>query len=101
MYFVYIMANRKHGTLYTGVTNDLLRRAAEHRDGVLPGFTRTHGCKTLVWFEAHEDVGAAILREKQIKKWHRRWKERLVEESNESWRDLCWEISVQGPEAMF
>ena len=63
LYYVYIMANRKRGTLYTGVTNDLLRRASEHRDGVLPGFTKTHGCKMLVWFEPHDDIEHAILRE--------------------------------------
>ena len=98
MYYVYIMANRKRGTLYTGVTNDLLRRASEHRDGVLPGFTKTHGCKMLVWFEPHDDIEHAILREKRINKWLRQWKDRLIEDINPDWRDLWWEISAQGPE---
>jgi putative endonuclease len=97
MYFVYIMANRKHGTLYTGVTNDLLRRTSEHREGLVPGFTKTHGCKTLVWFEPHDDIEFAITREKRIKKWPRPWKDRLIEEQNPDWRDLWWEII--GPQA--
>lgn len=92
MYFVYIMANRKHGALYTGVTNDLLRRTSEHREGLLPGFTKIHGCRTLVWFEPHDDIEFAITREKRIKKWHRDWKERLIEAQNPNWRDLWWEI---------
>lgn len=98
MYFVYIMANRKHGTLYTGVTNDLIRRAHEHREGILPGFTKTHGCTLLIWFEPHDDVEQAILREKLIKKWRRPWKDRLIEEGNPDWRDLWWEVSSLGPE---
>ncbi len=95
MYFTYIMANRKHGTLYTGVSNDLVRRAHEHREGLVPGFTRTHGCKTLVWYEVHERIENAITREKRIKTWHRAWKERLIEEANPDWRDLWWEITGQ------
>ena len=97
MYFVYIMANRKRGALYTGVTNDLIRRVSEHREGLIPGFTKTHGCKTLVWFEVHDDVEAAITREKLVKKWLRPWKDRLIEEQNRDWRDLWWEII--GPQA--
>ena len=91
-YFVYIVTNRKHGVVYTGVTNDIVRRTSEHRDGLLPGFTRTHGCKHLVWFEGHEDIHDAIAREKRIKKWHRAWKDRLIEETNPDWRDLWWDI---------
>ena len=97
MYFVYIMANRKHGTLYTGVTNDLLRRAYEHRESVLPGFTKRYGCKSLVWFEPHDVIERAIVREKRIKAWHRAWKERLIEVNNPDWRDLWWDII--GPQA--
>ncbi|MDV3253419.1 GIY-YIG nuclease family protein [Devosia sp. BK] len=97
MYFVYIMANRKRGTLYTGVTNDLIRRVSEHREGLVPGFTKTHGCKVLVWFEVHEDIEVAITREKLIKKWRRDWKEELIEAQNPEWRDLWWEII--GPQA--
>ncbi|KQT44295.1 hypothetical protein ASG47_17220 [Devosia sp. Leaf420] len=97
MYFVYIMANRKRGALYTGVTNDLIRRVSEHREGLVPGFTKTHGCKVLVWFEVHEDIEVAITREKLIKKWRRDWKEELIEAQNPEWRDLWWEII--GPQA--
>lgn len=97
MYFVYIMANRRHGTIYVGVTNDLVRRVHEHREGLVPGFTRTHNCKRLVWFEPHSAIDAAIMREKLIKKWHRSWKDRLIEEQNPDWRDL-W-LDIIGPQA--
>jgi len=97
MYFVYIMANRKRGTLYTGMTNDLVRRVKEHREALVPGFTKTHGCKALVWFEPQDDIEFAIIREKRIKKWLRPWKDRLIEERNPDWRDLWWDISAQGP----
>ena len=90
-YFVYIVTNRKHGALYTGVTNDIVRRTSEHRVG-LPGFARTHGCKHLVWFEVHEDINEAIVREKRVKQWQRAWKDRLIEEANPDWRDLWWDI---------
>ena len=83
---------RKRGTVYTGVTNDLLRRVSEHREGRIPGFTKTYGCKHLVWFETTDDIEAAILREKQLKKWRRSWKEALIEAGNPDWRDLWWEI---------
>ena len=96
-YYVYIVANRKHGTIYAGVTNDLVRRVYEHREGEIDGFTREHGCKHLVWFETHTDVDAAIQREKRIKKWRRRWKDELIEATNPDWRDLWWEIT--GPQA--
>ncbi|QDZ13366.1 GIY-YIG nuclease family protein [Devosia ginsengisoli] len=91
-YFVYLITNRKHGTLYTGVTNDLVRRVHEHREGLVDGFSRRHGCKHLVWFEIHGDIEAAILREKQVKKWLRPWKDALIEQTNPDWRDLWWEI---------
>ncbi|WP_240233906.1 GIY-YIG nuclease family protein [Devosia lacusdianchii] len=91
-YYVYILANRKRGTLYVGVTNDLVRRTHEHREGVAAGFTKRHGCKHLVWFETHTDIEAAILREKRVKTWLRPWKEELVEASNPDWRDLWWDI---------
>lgn len=97
MYYVYIVTNRKRGALYTGVTNDLVRRTSEHRQGLIPGFTKTHECKTLVWFEPHDDIEFAITREKRIKKWRRDWKERLIGERNPDWRDLWWEII--GPQA--
>ena len=97
-YFVYMMANRKHGTLYTGVTNDLVRRTYEHREGLVDGFTRMQGCKRLVWYEVHEQIEVAITREKAIKKWLRRWKDEAIEAMNPEWRDLWWEISEAQPE---
>ncbi|WP_108396237.1 GIY-YIG nuclease family protein [Devosia submarina] len=96
-YFVYMMANRKHGALYTGVTSDLVRRTYEHREGLADGFTKTHGCKHLVWYEVHEDIEAAILHEKRLKKWQRHWKEELIETMNPNWRDMWWEIIEGGP----
>ena len=86
--FVYIMASRKNGTIYIGVTSDLMKRAWEHRNGVVRGFTKKYGCKRLVWFEAHEALEQARLRELQIKEWNRAWKIRLIEEENLEWDDL-------------
>src|SRR5690606_29367759 len=96
-YFVYIVASRKRGTVYTGVTNDLVRRTQEHREGLVPGFTKQHNCKRLVWFETHEDIEVAIQREKQVKRWRRPWKDELIEASNPDWRDLWWEIIGRQP----
>ena len=97
--FVYILASQRNGTLYTGVTSDLVRRVSEHREGLIPGFTRDYGVKTLVWHEAHEDITQAILREKRIKRWRRAWKLELIEATNPQWRDLWPEITgeVLGP----
>jgi putative endonuclease len=89
---VYILASRPRGTLYVGVTNDLVRRVAEHRDGLVPGFTKTYGAKMLVYFEEHADVNEAIKREKQVKRWARSWKVELIREKNPEWRDLFDEI---------
>ena len=86
--FVYMMASRKNGTIYTGVTSDLAARAHAHREGLIDGFTRQHGCKTLVWFEAHDDLQEARRRELQIKEWKRAWNVRLIEEDNLEWDDL-------------
>jgi putative endonuclease len=86
--YVYIMANKRNGTLYIGVTSDLIKRAWEHRDGVVAGFTRKHGCKLLVWYEAHDDLQAARLRELQMKKWKRLWKLSEIEQLNPEWQDL-------------
>jgi putative endonuclease len=86
--FVYIVASRKNGTIYTGVTSDLAKRAHEHREGFVKGFTRRYGCKRLVWFEAHDDLDEARRRELQIKEWKRVWKIRLIEEKNLEWDDL-------------
>jgi putative endonuclease len=85
---VYIMADRRNGTLYTGVTTDIIKRISEHRDGLIPGFTRDYGLKTLVWFEALADIETAIAREKSIKRWRREWKLDLIETLNPDWRDL-------------
>jgi putative endonuclease len=86
--FVYIMSNRKHGTLYVGVTADLVRRAYEHRTGCIEGFTRRYGLKRLIWFEGHEEIVPAIQRVKAIKDWPRAWKVRLIERTNPEWADL-------------
>lgn len=89
--YVYILASRRNGTLYVGVTNDLLRRVHEHREGLTPGFTKTYGVKRLVWYEEHGEIGAAILREKAVKRWRRAWKLALIEEKNPQWLDL-WDV---------
>jgi putative endonuclease len=91
-YVVYLLASRPRGTLYVGVTNDLIKRVAEHRSGLMEGFTKKYGVKRLVWFEQTESIEAAIAREKQIKKWNRAWKIELIEKSNPGWRDLYPEI---------
>lgn len=86
--WVYIMASRPYETLYTGVTTDLARRAYEHRTDLVPGFTARYGVKALVWYEEHDDIEEAIRREKQIKRWHRKWKFELIETMNPEWADL-------------
>lgn len=91
-YYVYILASQKYGTLYTGVTNNLLRRVFEHKEGLIRGFTKQYGIKKLVYFEQHSDINEAILREKMIKKWHRDWKINLIERDNPHWIDLYSEI---------
>ncbi len=87
-YYVYILASRPHGTLYVGVTNDLIRRVYEHREGQVDGFTKTHGVKRLVYFEHFDQIKPAIQREKTIKHWSRAWKINLIERSNPQWIDL-------------
>jgi len=91
--YVYILASKAYGTLYVGVTNDLLRRTWEHRTHCVPGFTTKHGVTRLVWFERHESIVAAITREKQIKEWRRDWKVNLIQQMNPDWKDLYDEIS--------
>jgi putative endonuclease len=93
MYFVYLTASKRNGTLYLGVTRDLVRRTYEHKAKATKGFTARHDVSSLVWFEPHTDVEAAILREKEIKKWRRSWKLELIEKENPQWRDLCEEIA--------
>jgi putative endonuclease len=85
---VYITASRRNGTLYVGVTSNLPQRAFEHREGIVPGFTRRYGCKMLVWYELHDTMAAAIAREKQIKGGSRRDKLALIEAMNPDWCDL-------------
>jgi putative endonuclease len=80
--WVYIMASRRNGTIYTGVTSDLQGRAYEHKTGVTPGFTSKYGCKTLVWYERHDNIVEAIAREKELKKYRRSWKLYLIEAFN-------------------
>jgi putative endonuclease len=85
---VYIMANRKNGTIYIGVTSDLIGRVHAHREGLVAGFTKRYGCKLLVWYEAHDDLQQARQRELQIKEWKRAWKIKLIEEDNLDRDDL-------------
>ena len=86
--YVYIMASGRNGTLYIGVTNDLVKRASEHRNGVVAGFTRKYKCKLLVWYAVYDDLQEARLRELQMKKWKRLWKLSEIEQMNPDWRDL-------------
>jgi putative endonuclease len=86
--WVYIMASKRNGTLYAGVTSDLHRRAGEHKLGEVQGFTKRYGCKTLVWYERHQDIETAIQREKSIKRYRRIWKLPLIETLNPEWDDL-------------
>ncbi|MBF0245069.1 MAG: GIY-YIG nuclease family protein [Planctomycetes bacterium] len=92
-FFVYILANKRNGTLYTGVTSDLEKRIYQHKEKLTEGFTRKYGVDQLVWFEECEGAESAILREKQIKKWRRSWKLKTIEEINPDWRDLYEELS--------
>ena len=89
---VYILASRRNGTLYVGVTSDLSKRIWQHKNNVVEGFSNKYRVHNLVWFELHETMESAIEREKNIKKWNREWKLRLIEESNPTWRDLSLEI---------
>ena len=92
LYFVYILASRRHGTLYVGVTNDLYRRVLEHRSGEGGQFSRRYRTHKLVWFELHGDIELAIAREKAIKRWRRSWKIALIEETNPQWNELFREF---------
>ncbi len=90
----YLLASNRRGTLYVGVTSNLIQRVWEHREGQVDGFTNRHNVKTLVWYELHETMGEAIQREKTLKKWNRAWKLRLVEDGNPNWRDLWTDITA-------
>ncbi|MCZ6726496.1 MAG: GIY-YIG nuclease family protein [Acidobacteria bacterium] len=85
---VYLLASRRNGTLYVGVTSNLAKRVWQHKEALLPGFTSRYRVHTLAWYEAHTTMESAIQREKAIKGWKRRWKLELIEESNPQWRDL-------------
>ncbi len=87
-YYVYLLASNRNGTLYLGVTKDIVRRGYEHRTKAAAGFTSRYGVDRLVWFEVHDEPLTAIAREKELKKWRRAWKIRLIEESNPEWTDL-------------
>lgn len=89
---VYILASKRNGTLYTGVTSNLIKRGWEHRTNAVDGYTKRYGVHLLVFYETHENMYSAISREKQLKKWNRAWKLRLIEEHNPAWRDLWQDI---------
>jgi putative endonuclease len=93
-FFVYILANHRYGTFYVGVTNDLIRRVWEHKNGFVDGFTRRHSLHRLVWYEVHATAYEAITREKLIKKWHRDWKVNLIQGMNPDWDDLYAAIAA-------
>jgi putative endonuclease len=92
---VYLLASGFHGTLYTGVTSNLLGRTWQHREGVTGGFTKRYGVKRLVWFEVHDAMESAIRREKSIKRWAREWKVELIERENATWRDLAEDFDFE------
>jgi putative endonuclease len=91
-FFIYILASKRNGTLYVGVTSDLIKRVWQHKNEVMKGFTSKYDVHALVFFEEHPTAESAILREKQLKKWRRKWKLRLIEEKNPNWKDLYDEI---------
>ena len=92
--YLYILASRRYGTLYTGCTTDLPKRMYEHREGLVPGFTRRYGVKRLVYVETYDDISDAIVRERRIKEWQRNWKIQLIERENPFWEDLA--VSLLG-----
>jgi len=87
-YYIYIMANKKNGTLYVGLTNDLIRRVYEHKNDLIEGFTKKYRIHILVYYEVYRDIKNAIIREKRLKKWNRNWKIQLIEKNNPEWEDL-------------
>ncbi|MEW6067277.1 MAG: GIY-YIG nuclease family protein [Nitrospirota bacterium] len=94
-FYVYILYNKRNGTLYTGITSDLIKRIYEHKNNLVEGFTQKYNIHRLVWYEIHGTAEAAICREKQIKAWKRQWKLRLIEENNPEWNDL-YDIICEG-----
>jgi len=94
VFYVCILASRRNGTLYIGMTDNLIQRVWMHRNGLLPGFTKRYGVKTLVWYEQHETREQALIRERQMKKWNRTWKLETIERTNPAWSDLYENLSV-------
>lgn len=90
--YVYLMASQPNGTIYLGVTSNIAQRAYQHREGMVEGFSKKHGCTLLVWYEQHDDIQGARVREYQMKSWKRAWKLRLIEKANPAWRDLFDEL---------
>ena len=90
---VYIMTNRRNGTLYTGVTSNLAQRVWQHKNNLVGGFTKRYGIHTLVWYEAHDTMSEAIIREKRIKEWKRAWKMEMISAFNPDWRDLYGDLA--------
>jgi len=88
-FWVYILARRRNGTLYIGMTDDLIRRVWQHRQGLIPGFTKRYDVKMLVWYEQHATRDSALRRERQMKKWNRAWKLQVIERFNPAWEDLA------------
>lgn len=93
IYYTYILASKRDGTLHVGVTSDLIRRVHEHKNNLVEGFTSQHEVHQLVYFEQHLDVNAAIRREMRLKEWHRKWQQALIEIENPHWRDLYLDIT--------
>lgn len=91
---VYIMASKRNGTTYVGVTSNIIQRVWQHKNNLVEGFSRRHNKHILVWYEIHENMESAITREKRLKRWRRDWKVRLIEEANPGWRDLYEEICL-------
>jgi putative endonuclease len=92
-FYVYMLASKRNGTVYLGMTDDLVKRVWQHRNSVVRGFTQRHGVKTLVWYEQHESRESAFVRERQMKKWNRAWKLEVIEKMNPGWRDLWNEVA--------
>jgi putative endonuclease len=88
-YFVYLLANKPYGTLYTGITSNLIQRIYQHEEGFVEGFTKKYDIHKLVYYETHADINEAILREKRIKRWRRQWKINLIEQTNPQWTNLA------------
>jgi putative endonuclease len=93
-FYVYILSNRRYGVLYVGVTNNLIRRVSEHKQKLVPGFTRTYGVIRLVYFEEYLSIAEARARERSLKRWRRAWKLKLVDQLNPEWRDLAEELAL-------